>query len=46
MNYYHEMNVSLGNLLVAISLCSVDRTKSRAFALMQRGRGFREMLIL
>ncbi len=23
MNYYHEMNVSLGNLLVATSLCSV-----------------------
>ncbi len=39
----HETNVSLGNLLMATSLCSVTE---RNRALMRRGRGFRETLIL
>ncbi len=41
MNYYHEMNVSLGNLLVAISLCSVTG-RNRALLRWCEGGGVLE----
>ncbi len=41
MNYYHEMNVSLGNLLVATSLCSVTK-RNRALLRWCEGGGVLE----
>ncbi len=41
MNYYHDMNVSLGNLLVATSLCSVTG-RNRALLRWCEGGGVLE----